>query len=264
MVLPVSFILFVFLFFNGTVHSQSSWRIDKLGVPDGLSEGNVYVIHQDKKGFIWIGTGFPDKKAVWIGGLTGFAYQNVIEITDGFSGHWGFSWGDYLADIAGSGLVIVQELGWKEQRILYKFSSHRNSYHEKILNERADDIYGKTLPDRLLNDYNAQTYWLSANLKSFFKKCAVPSWLNIAIGYGAESMFGELNNRWEDANGVEHDRSDKKRYRQLYISPDIDLTRIKTKSKFLKTSLFILNSFKFPAPSLEFSNNKTPFHWFTF
>ena len=120
------------------------------------------------------------------------------------------------------------------------------------------------MPDRLLNDYNAQTYWLSVNLKSFFKNRNLPSWLNIAIGYGADGMFGETDNKWKDTNGVEHDRSDKKRCRQFYISPDINFSAIKTKSKFLKTGFFILNSFKFPAPSLELSNNKTRFHWFTF
>lgn len=36
--------------------SQSSWRIDKLTTAEGLSQGYVYTIHQDKKGFIWIGT----------------------------------------------------------------------------------------------------------------------------------------------------------------------------------------------------------------
>ena len=51
-----SIILSASLFLSSTVHCQPSWRVDKLGVEDGLSEGNVYVIHQDKKGFIWIGT----------------------------------------------------------------------------------------------------------------------------------------------------------------------------------------------------------------
>ena len=51
-----SIILAALLFVTVTIHSQPSWHIDKLGVEQGLSEGNVYVIHQDKKGFIWIGT----------------------------------------------------------------------------------------------------------------------------------------------------------------------------------------------------------------
>lgn len=33
-----------------------SWRIYQLGVAQGLSQGYVYAIHEDKKGFIWIGT----------------------------------------------------------------------------------------------------------------------------------------------------------------------------------------------------------------
>jgi len=89
-------------------------------------------------------------------------------------------------------------------------------------------------------------------------------WLNIAVGYGAGRIFGELDNKWEDINGIECDRSDKKRYRLFYISPDIDFTRIKTKSKFLKTGLFILHSAKFPAPALEFFNNRIRGHWLVF
>src|SRR6187455_1590179 len=49
-------ILTAVLFLRCTVCAQPSWRIDKLGVSDGLSQGYVYIIHQDKKGFIWIGT----------------------------------------------------------------------------------------------------------------------------------------------------------------------------------------------------------------
>ena len=56
MVLSRLIILTASLLLNVTVHSQPSWRIDKIGVADGLSQGYVYVIHQDKKGFIWIGT----------------------------------------------------------------------------------------------------------------------------------------------------------------------------------------------------------------
>ncbi|HEX5171735.1 MAG TPA: two-component regulator propeller domain-containing protein [Cyclobacteriaceae bacterium] len=49
-------ILVTVLFPGSAVRSQPSWRVDKLDVADGLSQGYVYVIHQDKKGFIWIGT----------------------------------------------------------------------------------------------------------------------------------------------------------------------------------------------------------------
>jgi len=51
-----SIILIASFFLSYSVHCQHSWRIDELGIADGLSQGSVYVIHQDEKGFIWIGT----------------------------------------------------------------------------------------------------------------------------------------------------------------------------------------------------------------
>ena len=77
-------------------------------------------------------------------------------------------------------------------------------------------------------------------------------------------MFGAQNNRWTSKGGVVYDRGDIKRFRQYYLAPDIDLTRIKTRNKFLRTTFFILNSVKFPAPSIEFSNKKEKWNWFTF
>ena len=45
------------------------------------------------------------------------------------------------------------------------------------------------------------------------------------------------------------------RFRQYFLSPDLDLTRIKTKSKVLRTVLFVLNGVKVPMPALEFRSN---------
>ena len=70
-------------------------------------------------------------------------------------------------------------------------------------------------------------------------------------------MFGGINNTGKDENGaIIFDRPDIKRYRQWYLAPDIDLSRIKTRSKLIRTTLVVLNVFKFPTPSLEFSNGK--------
>jgi hypothetical protein len=116
-------------------------------------------------------------------------------------------------------------------------------------------LYNKCYYARLLKDYNAQTYWLSFNLKSFLPARNIPKWLNVSIGYGAEGMFGGYENLSYDKDGnVDFDRRDIKRYRQLYLSPDIDLTKINTKSKALKTVFEVFNVLKFPAPALELSN----------
>jgi hypothetical protein len=146
---------------------------------------------------------------------------------------------------------MAQELLWHEQRIQYKFSFHHKNYGEPQLDQRADALFGKSWSERMLKDYNAQTYWFSANLGSFFRKSNLPSWLNLSFGYGADGMFGGFENIAKDANGnITFDRRDIPRKRQFYLAPDIDFTKIKTKSKFLHTVFSGLNSFKFPAPAI--------------
>jgi len=245
-----------FHFFN----DNKEWlQVDKVG--------HMYAAYIESKASMemWRWAGVDRKKRIWIGGLSGATYQTVIEVLDGFSEGWGWSWGDFAANVAGSGILIGQELAWDEQRIQVKFSFHRKDYGEQQLNKRADNLYGNSLAERMLKDYNGQTYWLSANLKSFFKQSNLPPWLNIAVGYGADGMFGGTTNSWKDpVSGANINRNDIARYRQWYIAPDIDLTRIKTKSKFLKTTFFVLNSFKFPAPSIGFSKKGVEVNWLHF
>ncbi|MET0635134.1 MAG: DUF2279 domain-containing protein [Chitinophagaceae bacterium] len=200
---------------------------------------------------MWQWAGLPRKQAVLLGGLTGAAFLTGVEFLDAYSSKWGWSWTDIGANVFGTGLFIGQELGWQEQRIQYKFSFHGNSYNDPQLQSRADDLYGAGWSERMLKDYNAQTYWLSFNLKSFVKGSSLPAWLNIAAGYGASGMFGGFENRWTSREtGTVTDRSEIPRNRQYYLSPDIDFTKIPTRSRFLKSAFFVLNSFKCPAPAL--------------
>src|SRR5665213_872323 len=203
---------------------------------------------------MWRWAGLPRKKRIWVSGLSGIAYQSIIEVLDGFSYQYGFSPGDFTANILGSALFTSQELAWDDQRLKLKFSFHKINYGEPDLNQRADAIYGKTEIERFIKDYNAQTYWLSANLRSFFPDSKLPLWLSLSVGYGATGMFGARNNISIDNNGViNFERSDIQRYRQWYLSPDIDLTKIKTRKKGLKILFFLLSTIKFPAPTLEYS-----------
>jgi Predicted periplasmic lipoprotein (DUF2279) len=206
---------------------------------------------------MWRWTGLSNKQATLIGGLSGTVYLTVIEILDGHSEKWGWSWADMGANLFGSGLFIGQQLGWEEQRIQFKFSFHQKKYGEQMLDARADDLFGSSWAERMLKDYNGQTYWLSANLKSFFPSSNLPAWLNVAVGYGAEGMFGGFENKWTDGDpGFPINRTDIKRYRQWFISPDISFSKIKTNKKGLKVLFGFLDAFKFPAPSLEFRNGK--------
>lgn len=206
---------------------------------------------------LWKWTGMERKKRIWISGLTSFAFQTTIEYLDGKSAEWGWSWADFGANILGSGSFIAQELAWDDQRIKLKWSFHKKTYSDASLNKRSDELFGKSLPERFLKDYNGQTYWASVNLKSFFPKTKLPEWLSISVGYGAEGMLGGEENIATDENGsILFDRRDIKRYRQWYLAPDIDLSKIKTNKKGIKFILTVLSAFKFPTPSLEFSKGK--------
>ncbi|MGG9964597.1 DUF2279 domain-containing protein [Ferruginibacter sp. SUN106] len=238
----------------------SEWKgIDKIG--------HAYSAYAESKASmeLWRWTGIDRKKRIWLGGMSGAFYQTVIETLDGFSSEWGWSWGDFAANIVGSGMLVSQELAWGEQRIQFKFSFHHKTYSDPALIQRSNKIFGSSTAERFLKDYNGQTYWLSANIKSFFPESKIPEWLMLSVGTGAEGMFGANENIGKDANGnIIFNRTDIKRYRQWYLAPDIDLTKIKTNRKGIKVALNILNIVKFPMPSLEYSNGRFKLNAFTF
>lgn len=199
-------------------------------------------------------TGMKHKKAVWIGGSLGMLFTTSIEIFDGFSSQWGFSWGDMIANTSGYVLLMSQELLWDEQQITIKFSFHSSEYAKY-----RPDQFGTTFPEHLFKDYNGTTTWLSGNIYSFLKKeSKFPKWLNLAGGYGVEGLTG-ANENVSEYNGKPVPFFE--RYRQYYISPDIDLTKIKTKSKFLHSFFGLFGFLKLPAPAVEFNSiNKIKFH----
>ena len=189
------------------------------------------------------------------GATLGLAFLTTVEVFDGYSSEWGASIGDVAANITGTALFVSQELIWKEQRIVPKFSFHTTQYASINPN-----VLGSSLQEQILKDYNGQTYWLSANIHSFFKSSKIPKWLNLAIGYGAEGM---ISGNEDSTNTISLPEGE--RYRQFYLSFDVDLTKIKTKSYFLKTLFSVLNTIKIPAPTFELKGSEgSQFHFLYF
>ncbi len=200
-------------------------------------------------------SGCTKKCQLIYGSTIGLAFMTAVEVFDGYSAEWGFSWGDMAANTTGTALYVSQELIWNEQRIVPKFSFHTTQYASLRPN-----VLGSSLSEQILKDYNGQTYWLSANVNSFFKSSKVPKWINIAVGYGADGM---ITGRTE--NNPLFSSFETKRSRQFYLSFDADLTKIHTKSHFLKTFFAVFNSIKIPAPTLEISGSQgIKFHYLYF
>lgn len=86
------------------------------------------------------------KKAIWLGGLSGLAYQSIIEIQDGFSSEWGFSWGDMAANTLGAATFVAQQLGWKEQRLQIKLSYWPYDYNSPELVTRRNQLLEQVCP----------------------------------------------------------------------------------------------------------------------
>lgn len=196
----------------------------------------------------WDRCGTSRRESILLGGSLGLLFLTGVEVLDGTSAGWGFSWSDMAANVAGAGFFTGQQALWNEQRITVKLSAHLTPYAAQ-----HPDLLGESLGERVLKDYNGQTIWLSANLRSFARESRLPTWLSIAAGYGADNMLTAFP---EPGDG---------RFRQFYLAPDIDLTRIKSGSKVVRTLLFVLNGVKVPLPGMEVrSNGRVLFHGLVF
>ena len=238
-----------FHFFN----DNNEWRyMDKMG----HLATSYYIGKIGFEALKWAGV--DNTQATWYGGGLGFLYQTSIEVLDGFSSQWGFSVGDMSSNLLGSALFISQQLIWKEQKVIMKWS-----YSLSPFPKYRPDLLGSNWKESWLKDYNGQTYWLSFNIQSFLgKNNSFPKWLNLALGYGADGMIGASEN---PTSYHQQALPYFKRYSQYYLSADIDITRLKTHSKFLSLIFQSIGFIKIPMPTLEYnSEQKFVFHLLQF
>jgi len=233
--------------------------------------GHVLTAYQESR---WVNemilwSGIDRKKSTnWAMGY-GMGFQTSIELLDGFADKWGFSYSDMIANTTGAALFGAQEKLWGEQRIMMKVSNTPIKYPDfKVLsddknttdsvNRRAKDLFGDNYLQTFFKDYNALIFWTSINIKSFFPESKAPDWLNVAVGYGAENLFGGFENVWNDKLGHHFTLDTKQfpRYRQMYISLDIDFTRLKTGTQYAHIFKHFINFLKCPAPAIELSAEK--------
>lgn len=222
-----------------TFNDCSDWlQMDKVGhiyTASHLSEANYRLLK-------W--TGLSEKKSVWLGTAVGLGFQTTLEFLDGRNADWGFSWCDMAANGLGSGFFLSQQLLWQEQHILLKFSAHLTEY----ANVRPH-VLGSSVPERLLKDYNGQSYWLSFSPKSMLKNWPLPAWICFSAGYSVdEKLIGS------EEFYVTPDRAYQAR-RQFLLSLDIDVRKLPIQKRWIKTLLRPLHYIKIPFPTLIMSRN---------
>ena len=190
----------------------------------------------------WAGSN--KRKRALASSLIGLGLISSIEIFDGFSPDYGASVFDVAANASGCLLFLGQMTTWKEIRIYPKYS-----FSTSGLAKQNPSLLGSTITQQVIKDYNGQTVWLSMDIDKFTR---FPKWLNLAIGYGAQNMV--------KARDQENKLLGYHPYRQYYLSFDVDIKAIKTKSKFLKSVIYFVNMIKLPAPTLELSQGKWKGH----
>lgn len=231
-------------------NDNAEWlSMDKVG--HATTAYNIAAIESDI--FHWAGV--KRVPAAAIGSLTALGFMTMIEILDGHSAKWGFSMGDMLANLSGCLLYQGQQWMWNEQRVSLKFSWHYSMFAKYYPQE-----LGSNWRERILKDYNGQTYWLSFNIGSFLSsKSDFPKWLNASVGYGADGMIGARENP-KEINGLQIPEF--KRYRQFYFSFDTDLYRINKTSDFVDMLLKFNRTLKMPSPTLEWNKiDGVKWHW---
>ena len=195
-------------------------------------------------------SGVNERASILTGGLLALLFQTTLEIYDGHSEGWGFSKGDMFANVAGTALFMGQQYGTGQQVVSMKYG-----FRKTIFPPFRPNLLGKNTGQQMLKDYNGQQYWLSVNLASVLPVGpSFPKWLNLDLGYSGSGMIGGHENPQvfdKDGNEVKFTR-----YRQFFISPDADLSRIGTFPPSLQRFIGTVQFFKIPAPSLEFNQVK--------
>lgn len=186
------------------------------------------------------------------------AYLTAVEVLDGFSPEYGASFTDLGANAAGALVYYVQFKSNTTDYFTFKYS-----YRNSGLSQYRPKLLGANSPERWLKDYNAQTYWLSLNIKKISGLEKFPNWLNLAIGYGANGLLGGKTNPGQNEMGEV--LPDLSRKREWALSFDINLEKLFPSKKGVNRAFRIVSFIKIPLPGVVISKNEAPqWRFFTY
>lgn len=180
---------------------------------------------------LWAGV--APQKAHRYAALLGFAALAPIELLDSLATTHGASAYDLMANAAGAALFTAQEQAAGKQPVSFKFwftpSPYATLRPEKL---------GHNFIERLIKDYNGQSYWLSFPLPFL---PADYRWVRVAVGYGASGMvYG---------NPQQNKRAGYQSRRHFMLGMDFELPDRFRQNKAGKIIGFLSEMFRLPLPS---------------
>lgn len=199
-----------------------------------------YSLGADKLGhafFPYLAANIYDQALLW-GGLDSatsiliassgaLAYQTYIEIRDGFSKEWGFSWGDWGADLFGAALPLAQRHSALLRAIDFKMSFY------------PSPKFKAGMYKAIIDDYESSYHWLSIDVHDLLPEAwrsSYPAFVNVAIGHSVQNLDG--------LGGGQH---------QFYLSLDWNLKKLPGEGWFLNLLKRNLDYYHLPAPAIRIS-----------
>lgn len=177
--------------------------------------------------FEW--TGIEERKSLYYASTLALSYQAFVEVKDGFSKQWGFSWGDFAANALGSLYPVLQ----------YHYPM-LNNYSPKI-SFYASERFKKDSHKVIIDDYESTYNWVSINVHNLLpdnlKKFSHP-FVNIAVGHSVKNL--------DSKTGGNH---------ELFVSLDWNLEALPGDFWLFKLLKKNLNYYHLPAPAIKIYPN---------
>ena len=211
-----------------TFHAEG-WFSHKLGIDKaGHFFTSYFYFRTFRNVMLW--GGYEGSTALWWAAGTSAFFAVSVEIGDGVTA-FAFDYQDLLFNLGGIGYGILQTEIPFLRNFNFKWSFIPND--------------GYRFPPRFTEDYDAHTYWLTANVNELLPRSWEPFWpdfLQLAIGYGVDDNVTK---------------------REVAVGFDINLEVFQTGNEHLLLAQKTLNMFHIPAPAVEFTDKKKPrYYWF--
>ncbi len=195
---------------------DNSYRgIDKFGhmFSASLFADNFY--------FFALHLGYTKKTASTLAFGSAVTILGAMEIWDAHFEHWGFSPGDFLANLTGAAFASLRPNSPFLRSLNYKLSYN---------------FLAAKSPGHSVHDYEHMTFWLTANPNALLALDGISlpemfSFVNIAVGFGINRALP--------------------REQEWYVALDFNWEAIHIKHPFLRHLLKEMNRFHLPAPTIR-------------
>ena len=177
-----------------------------------------------RQGLEW--TGLSRTSSLWWAAGLASGYTIYVEIRDGFSEEWGFSWGDFIANSLGVGWRVAEYYEPWLENVRWKISYD------------ASDAFKEGAYSTIVDDYESTYHWASLNVNDMLPaqwRSLWPDWINIGLGHSVKDV------RAHDGTG----------YHELYIGLDWNTEGLPGEGSFWDWLKRTINYYHLPAPTVR-------------